>query len=73
MQSSIFWLAVDDKKQEVERSRRSIMKHFGTFEWVGQVLEMKSWLKDDDLEPILWLNGKPEAGMSHLLNVLISF
>jgi hypothetical protein len=73
LQSSTSWLAANDKKQEAERSRRSMMKHPGTFEWIGQVPEMKSWLKDDSLEPILWLNGKPGAGMSRVLNFLPSF
>jgi hypothetical protein len=66
-QSSISWLATDDKRQEAERSRRSIMRHTGTFEWIGQVPEMKSWLTDDNSEPSVWLNGKPGAGISHAL------
>jgi regulator of extracellular matrix RemA (YlzA/DUF370 family) len=73
LQSSTSWLAVDDKKQEAERSRRSTMKHSGTFEWIGQVPEMKAWLKNEGSEPTLWLNGKPGAGISRQLNVLTSF
>jgi hypothetical protein len=72
LQSSTSWLAVDDKRQEAERTRRSAMRHAGTFEWIGQVPEMKAWLKDDDSVPVLWLNGKPGAGMSAYLNVPIS-
>lgn len=62
--SSISWLGVDDKKQEAERSRRSGRKHSGTCEWVEQVPEMKAWLEDNNLEPVIWMNGKPGAGWS---------
>jgi hypothetical protein len=64
LQSSTSWVAVDDKRQEAELARRSAMRHTGTFDWIGQVPETKSWLRDDDSEPILWLNGKPGAGAS---------
>ena len=65
LQSSTSWLAIDDKSQEAERERRSTMRHPGTFEWIENVTEMKSWLRDDESEPIVWLNGKPGAGMCH--------
>jgi hypothetical protein len=61
-QNSISWLAADDKMQEAERCRRSARKHVGTCEWIGQVPEMKAWLKDDGSEPVIWLTGKPGAG-----------
>jgi hypothetical protein len=32
---------------------------------------MKAWLRDDDSEPFLWLNGKPGAGILARLNVPI--
>ena len=64
LQASVLWLAADDKKQEAERLRRSGMKHPGTCAWIAQVPEMKSWLQDDSLDSIIWLNGKPGAGMS---------
>jgi hypothetical protein len=69
LQSSTLWLAVDDRRQEAERLRRSTSKHSGTFEWIGKVPEMKSWLNDDDSVPTIWLNGKPGAGMPRALNV----
>ncbi|KFY96266.1 hypothetical protein V498_02776, partial [Pseudogymnoascus sp. VKM F-4517 (FW-2822)] len=62
--SSISWLGVDDKKQEAERSRRLGRKHSGTCEWVGQVPEMKAWLEDNNLAPVIWMKGKPGAGWS---------
>jgi hypothetical protein len=68
LQSSISWLAVDDKRQETERSRRSTMRHSRTFKWIKQVPKMKSWLTDDNSEPSIWLNGKPGAGISHVLS-----
>jgi hypothetical protein len=71
LQSSTSWLAVDDKRQEAERSRRSAVRHAGTFGWVEQEPEMKAWLKDDDSEPFLWLNGKPGAGVLARLNAPI--
>ncbi|KAH7355162.1 hypothetical protein BKA65DRAFT_581895 [Rhexocercosporidium sp. MPI-PUGE-AT-0058] len=69
--SSLSWLAVDDKKQEAERSRKSGRKHSGTCEWVGQVPEMKAWLQDNNSEPVIWLNGKPGAGKSVMCTVVI--
>jgi hypothetical protein len=71
LQSSTSWVAVDDRRQEAELARRSAMRHAGTFDWIGQVPETKSWLRDDDSEPILWLNGKPGAGASAFLNAPI--
>jgi hypothetical protein len=65
-------VAVDDKRQEAELARRSDMRLAGTFDWIGQGPETKAWLRDDDLEPILWLNGKPGAGTSVCLNAPIS-
>ena len=62
-QNSITWLAADGKKQEAERYRKSTNKHFGTCKWIGQVPVMKRWLEDDISEPVVWLNGKPGAGM----------
>jgi hypothetical protein len=70
-QSSTSWVAVDDKRQEAELARRSKMRLAGTFDWIGQVPVMKAWLRDDDSEPILWLNGKPGAGTSACLNAPI--
>jgi hypothetical protein len=72
LQSATSWLAVDDKKQEAERIRRSTMRHAGTFGWIVQVSEMISWLKDEDSDPTLWLNGKPGAGMTPLLLIQYS-
>lgn len=60
LQSSKWWLAVDHQKQEIERDRRSTMKHAGTLEWIGQVPEMKSWLEDDVSEPICGWTGNQE-------------
>lgn len=72
LQSSKSWLAVDDKRQEAEQARRSAMRHAGTFEWIGTVPDIRSWLKDDHLEPTIWLNGKPGAGMSTYLNIRLT-
>jgi len=62
-QGPITWLGVDDRLQETERWRRSAMKHSGTFGWIEQAPEMKAWLRDDCVQPVLWLNGKPGAGI----------
>jgi hypothetical protein len=63
LQHAIAWLAVDDKAQENEFERISRRRHDETCEWVIQEPSMKSWMKADIRHQILWLSGKPGAGM----------
>ena len=63
LQSSIEWLAVDDEVQETEYERMSRRRHVGTCEWIDELTQMKNWLKNDTRHPLLWLSGKPGAGM----------
>ncbi len=71
-QNSITWLAADDKKQGSERSRKSMSRHSGTCEWIGRVPVMKKWLEDHSSEPVVWLNGKPGAGMNIPISINLS-
>ncbi len=62
LQSAISWLSADDRRQEAEHLRRSMLRHPGTFEWICTSEQIKDWLKDDHNNPIFWMNGKPGAG-----------
>ena len=66
LQHSVEWLSVDDTVQETEYERMSRRRHEGTCEWIDEVAQMKSWLKDDIRHPLLWLSGKPGAGVISL-------
>jgi hypothetical protein len=63
-QHSVEWLACDDTAQETEFERMSCRRHEGTCEWIDKLSQMKRWFKDDTKHSLLWLSGKPGAGMS---------
>lgn len=63
LQSSVEWLAVDDMLQETEYERMSRRRHDGTCEWIDGLPQMKNWLRNDTRHSLLWLSGKPGAGM----------
>lgn len=63
LQHSVEWLAVDDTLQETEYERMSRRRHTGTCEWIDGLSQMRKWLKDDTKHSLLWLSGKPGAGI----------
>ncbi len=63
LQSSVEWLAVDDIVQEIECERMSRRRYDGTCEWIDKLPQMKNWLRNDTKYSLLWLSGKPGAGM----------
>jgi len=63
LQHSIEWLSVDDTVQETEYERMSHRRHDGTCEWINRLPDLMNWLKNDTKHPLLWLSGKPGAGM----------
>jgi hypothetical protein len=63
LQHSVAWLSVDETIQEMEFEVKSSRRHEKTCEWIMKEPQMKAWLKDDTKHPLLWLNGKPGAGM----------
>ena len=63
LQSSMEWLAADDMLQETEYERMSRRRHDGTCEWINRLPQMRNWLRDDTRNSLLWLSGKPGAGM----------
>lgn len=62
-QHSVQWLAADDVAQEAECERMSRRRHDGTCEWINKLSQMRQWLKDDTKDSLLWLSGKPGAGI----------
>jgi hypothetical protein len=66
LQHSVEWLSVDDTVQETEYERMSRRRHEGTCEWIDGVAQMKNWFKNDTKHTLLWLSGKPGAGMMSL-------
>jgi hypothetical protein len=63
VQHSIEWISIDDIAQETECEGMSRQRHEGTCEWINGLSQMKSWLKDDTKHSLLWLSGKPGAGI----------
>lgn len=66
LRHSVEWLAVDDTAQETEYERMSCRRHEGTCEWIERLSQMRHWLKDDTKHSLLWLSGKPGAGIIFL-------
>lgn len=66
LQHSIEWLSVDDTAQETEYERMFRRRHEGTCEWIERLPQINNWLKDDTKHPLLWLSGKPGAGIMSL-------
>ncbi|KAF8859961.1 PLU-1-domain-containing protein [Acephala macrosclerotiorum] len=71
LQHSITWLSVDDRDQEMYYDRISTRRHDETCEWVMRQSHMKSWMRDDTNDPVLWLSGKPGAGKSVMCSYII--
>lgn len=72
VQQSVEWLSIDDTAQETEYERMSRRRHDGTCEWIDGTVQLKNWLKTDTRNPLLWLSGKPGAGMMTLMLTLES-
>lgn len=63
LRHSIEWLSVDDKTQGDNLARISHRRHDETCKWVMRDPKMIAWIRDDKEQPVLWLNGKPGAGV----------
>jgi hypothetical protein len=66
MQHSVTWLSVNDGDQEIHYDRISGRRHDETCEWVMKQSEMQCWRGNGAKDPILWLSGKPGAGMMRI-------
>jgi hypothetical protein len=64
LQHSVSWLDVDEKVQDTALERISRRRHDKTCEWIFLDPQMRAWLEGDNRHRLLWINGKPGAGMS---------
>jgi hypothetical protein len=62
LQSALAWLDAKDEEQESELDRlhSRIFEH--SCDWIQRHNEAKAWMSMRDIQPILWLIGKPGAG-----------
>ena len=61
LQGAIAWLAVKGlQEDELDQLVQSICP--GTTDWIASHVMVKSWMLDDEGEPILWLRGIPGGG-----------
>jgi hypothetical protein len=60
---AVTWLSIEVRDQEEHYERISRRRHGDTCKWVTRQPYMESWVKNDFKNPLLWLNGKPGAGM----------
>jgi hypothetical protein len=64
LRHSISWLSIDStKEQESNLERLSSRRHDETCEWIEHNPQMKRWMHNDVKQPVLWLSGKPGAGL----------
>jgi hypothetical protein len=63
LQHAVAWLSVDDRDQEEHYERVSRRRHDETCKWIMRETRIDSWIRNDTKHPVLWLNGKPGAGM----------
>lgn len=75
LQDCISWLAIDDRSQEDTFERLSQRRQAGTCEWVLSSSQLRTWIENQNEEPVLWLQGIPGAGeftfLSNAVNLLI--
>jgi hypothetical protein len=63
VKDAVAWLSVDDRDQEEHYERVSRRRHDETCKWIMRENRIDSWVRNDTKYPVLWLNGKPGAGM----------
>ncbi|KAF8865135.1 hypothetical protein BDZ45DRAFT_474377 [Acephala macrosclerotiorum] len=71
LQHAVAWLSIDDRDQEAQHHRISTKRHDETCQWIMKHSQMKSWLRDDTSNPVLWLSGKPGAGKSVMCSFIV--
>jgi hypothetical protein len=62
LQDCISWLAIHDRSQEDDLDRLSQRRQSGTCEWVLSSAHLRTWVENQNEEPVLWLKGIPGAG-----------
>ena len=62
LQHAVAWL--DGRDQHTHYERISSRRHDGACKWIMTQSQMESWIRKDAKDPLLWLSGKPGAGMT---------
>ncbi|KAG4441376.1 hypothetical protein IFR05_003133 [Cadophora sp. M221] len=71
LQDCVSWLAIDDRGQEDALEKLSQRRQAGTCDWILKSLQLRTWVENQDAEPVLWLKGIPGAGKSVLTSHVI--
>jgi hypothetical protein len=62
LQGAIAWLAVEGlQEDDLDQLLQNLCA--STADWITSNQKVKSWIFDDEGEPILWLKGIPGGGM----------
>jgi hypothetical protein len=64
LRHAVAWLSVEESDQQQGYERSLARRHVTTCKWILSDTLMKQWISDDSNNPILWLTGKPGAGMT---------
>jgi hypothetical protein len=62
LQDCVSWLAIDDRSQEDALEKLSQRRQAGTCEWVLKSSQLRTWVENQNADPVLWLKGIPGAG-----------
>lgn len=63
LQGAIAWLAVEGlQEDDLDRLLRASVRN--TADWILAHPKIKSWIEDNEGEPVTWLKGIPGAGMA---------
>lgn len=66
LQGAIAWLAVEGSQEDdLDRLLQTVSP--GTSEWIITHPKVKTWMEDDESEPITWLRGIPGSGRTQIV------
>lgn len=72
LQAALKWLDIKDEEQEDELERQYEFVHQHSCDWVQRKEPARSWMSLGTTQPVLWLTGKPGAGMCFIQTFWLS-
>ena len=69
LEQSKSWLSIKEQDQDIRFEGLHHRRHDGTCLWIMKQAQIVSWMRDGTENPILWLCGKPGAGMCLIMEL----